>query len=47
MKHNEGNELVEYSLITIVVAVVVTLLLNGARAQIAHMWNTIASYVLG
>ena len=46
MEHNEGRELVEYSLIAVLVSVGFALMLNGAGQQIANTWNTIASFIL-
>ena len=47
MEHNEGRELVEYALIAALVAVGVTLMLNGVGDQIGNLWNAVASYVIG
>ncbi|MCB0189830.1 MAG: Flp family type IVb pilin [Caldilineaceae bacterium] len=47
MEHNEGRELVEYALIAVLVSLGVTLMLSGAGDQIANIWNTVASFVLG
>jgi Flp pilus assembly pilin Flp len=46
MEQNEGRELVEYSLIAVLVSVGVALMLNGASQQIANIWNTIAAFVI-
>jgi Flp pilus assembly pilin Flp len=46
MERNEGRELVEYAMIAVLVAVGVTLMLNGAGQQIANLWNSVAQFVL-
>jgi Flp pilus assembly pilin Flp len=47
MDHNEGRELVEYALIAVLVSLGVALMLGGVGDQIAHIWNTVANFVLG
>jgi Flp pilus assembly pilin Flp len=47
MERNEGRELVEYAMIAALVAVGVSLMLNGTGQQIADLWNAVAQFVLG